>query len=507
MVKVNDLDYLSEAESKAFLTAVHGSRDLAIIRLFLGTGIRLNELEELNIDSIIWDKKLLRIVGARSRDIPINDELLDALTAWSHERIDNHSEALFVTQKGKLDRLTSRGIDKLLRKYGLEAGIKQPINAQILRNTFAVRLFSKETTIDNASAILGNTEPKSIRRFMKAAKAEKDGKIPVQDLEKLDTRPKIIKHFSKLVRRKPKESKIIPLIAPSEKEEITVGRDSVLSEIRENISKELATLLVGPLGIGKTHLLKKIAEESLNISGVSPCQRGDGRRPEGILYLDSPTPIKQFLQKICEKYCPDWSQRLPSKSRSSTKEITELLTNVLKGKEKKDVLIIDNLDSIKSSDIEILLPLFENFIILSAAEETPSRLKEIWWKFRRIDLLPLTPEASKELIKILTNGLTIADYTLLETRILTIANGLPLSIVEMIGQIHHLPVIKNDDVRSIYHEAGIKYRDWSPLILIILTVATSSRFISLGTQSVEGYILALVGMVALSSGIKFLRSR
>ena len=198
---------------------------------------------------------------------------------------------------------------------------------------------------------------------------------------------------------------------------------------------------------------------------------------------------------------------MPSKSRSSAKEIVELLSNTLKERDKKDLLLIDNLDSVKASDIEILLMLFDSFTILAATEETPSRLKELWWKFRRIDLLPLDREASKELIKHLTSGLTIADYELLETRILSISNGLPLAIVEMVGQVSHLSVVKKEDAREVYHEAGVKYRDWTAVVIILWSIATSSRFINLGAQSPEGYILAVLGMAALVGGIRFLRTR
>ncbi len=517
MEPLDALEYLSEDETKALLLAASSNaRDNAIIQVFLCAGLRFTELPDLNIDSIDWENKILHVGGQRARDIPISSVLFDALSAWSRERLDNNSDALFVTLKGAPKRISSRGIDKLLRKYGLEAGIQQHVNAQLLRNTFGVRLLASETSIDNAAAILGLTDPKSIHRYLKAAKLEKEGDIASGELEKLDTRLPIVKSISKLLRPKHKTARIIaPPSAPVGKEEITIGRADVLSEIRDNLSKGLSTLIIGAPGIGKTHLLK-VTEQELSVPTNSPlpqeeaclpARQGPGVSAEGIIFIDSPTPIKQFLQKLCEKYCPDWSQRLPSKTRSSAKEIVELLTNTIKGKDKKDILIIDSLDSLKSSDVETILGLFDSFTILAAADETPTRLKELWWKFRRIDLPPLDKESSKELIKHLTSGLTIADYELLETRILSISNGLPLAIVEMVGQVKNLPVVKKEDAREVYHEAGVRYRDWTAVIIVLWSIATSSRFINLGVQSIEGYILAVLGMAALVGGIRFLRTR
>jgi hypothetical protein len=43
------------------------------------------------------------------------------------------------TTKGKVKELSDRAVDKLIRKYAQQAGIRKKVNAQILRNTFAVR--------------------------------------------------------------------------------------------------------------------------------------------------------------------------------------------------------------------------------------------------------------------------------------------------------------------------------------------------------------------------------
>ncbi len=151
--------------------------------------------------------------------------------------------------------------------------------------------------------------------------------------------------------------------------------------------------------------------------------------------------------------------------------------------------------------------LFDNFTILASTEETPGRLKEVWWKFRRIDLMPLTSADSKILIKYLTAGLTIPDYQLLETRIMSFANGNPLAMVEMVAQVHHLKVVNVDDIRTLYHEAGVRYRDWTPLVIVLWTVGTSSRFFSLGAGSYEGYLFAFLGLAVSAGVLKYLRSR
>jgi hypothetical protein len=261
-------------------------------------------------------------------------------------------------------------------------------------------------------------------------------------------------------------------------------------------------MLAGDIGIGKTHLLNDIAKEG---DLVLRSSKSEG----GYLYLSSPSPMKQFLQKLCEKYCPDWTERLPNKARSSAKEIVELINNVVKDKKQvsptKEVLVIDNLHKLRGSDIEVFLILLESFTVLAAADDTPTRLKQIWWKFRRIDLAPLGTEDSKALVKHYSKGLTIVDYNLLETKILSLAGGLPLAIVDMVNQVKGRSVVRNKDVRDIYHEAGVRFRDWSPSLLVVWAMIIIFRFVALGSHSFEGYILAGFGMAAIMTAIRFLR--
>ncbi|MFC1496348.1 hypothetical protein ACFL52_02930 [Candidatus Margulisiibacteriota bacterium] len=91
--------------------------------------------------------------------------------------------------------------------------MKKRVNAQILRNTFAVRLFSKEISTENASIILGITDSESINRYIQAGKQppaitdKSEPRLSVAGLEELDTRSPINKFFSRAFSTKPKIAK------------------------------------------------------------------------------------------------------------------------------------------------------------------------------------------------------------------------------------------------------------------------------------------------------------
>jgi hypothetical protein len=476
----DELERLSVNETNALLKAIDDTRDRAIVILFLNTGIFITELTSLKFDDVKWDKKILSVPGTRKREISLNDQVYDALAKWSKERPDKRTSALFVTTKGQVKDLSIRSVDHLIRKYAEQAGIKKRVNSQILRNTFAVRLFSEETAIDKASAILGISDSESINRYIQASKRPAEEVSHAKEIERIDTRHPLIKKISKMFPVKPKpaspvievKGSMVPIL-----DDVIFGRESVVAEIRSDIAKGQSVLLTGPIGIGKTHLLKYISTSL-------------GRQA---LYISSPSPLKNMLTQILDKLDVEWKGKLPA--RASTRDIADYIAKI-KGS-KPPVLIIDNMGGIKISDVDALLNLLANFTILAAADETKPKLKQIWWKFKQIELASLGEKPARELIKHLTQNLSISDYEMLETRLLTLSNGLPLAIVDMVGQLSHMPSVTKDAIRDVYHEAGVHYRDWTNVILFIYWIAVVFRFIALGTHSYESYFLAGFGVTLL----------
>ncbi|MFH1683496.1 MAG: AAA family ATPase, partial [Candidatus Margulisiibacteriota bacterium] len=261
-------------------------------------------------------------------------------------------------------------------------------------------------------------------------------------------------------------------------EEVVFGRQGVIDEIKYNVAKNQSVLLLGPLGIGKSHLLRHIPK----ILGPNT------------LYVPSPSPIKGMLVQICDKINPDWKKQI--KTRATTREIAEFISKS-KGNQ-PPVLVIDNLHNLKLPDVDNLMLLREHFTIVASAETLTARLKQIWWKFKQIELKPLNDTAAKELIKYLTQNISIGDYEMLESRILNMSNHLPLAIVDMVHQISHRPVVTRDAIREVYHEAGTYYRDWTAVVVVLWGMMTAFRFVALGTHSFEGYILAGFGMAGMA---------
>ena len=106
-----------------------GIRDRAILEVLYATGIRVSELIEANVDDINLRMGFITCDGEQSRPriVPLGRPSRAALENYIYDSRtklikDNTDEpALFVNYSGK--RITRQGLWKILKEYGVKAGI------------------------------------------------------------------------------------------------------------------------------------------------------------------------------------------------------------------------------------------------------------------------------------------------------------------------------------------------------------------------------------------------
>jgi len=151
-----------------------GIRDKAMLELLYATGIKVSELISLTLRDVDVKGGMLSCQGAKSeRYIPIGNEAADALDnylrkARSYMVRDKKVKNLFVNCSG--NPLTRQGFWKILRGYAESAGIKTEINAQTLRNSFAVHLLQNGADINAVSEMLGHNDVVTTRVYNQVLK-------------------------------------------------------------------------------------------------------------------------------------------------------------------------------------------------------------------------------------------------------------------------------------------------------------------------------------------------
>lgn len=157
------------AEIKIMMELADGStpssrQDRAILELFYTTGMRLNELIQLNTDHINFKHKQVRVLGKgnKQRIIPLGER---ALAAYSRhletreqlygERTDTDArKALFIAPKGH--RMYPRKVQMIVKEYLMKSSEVTQKSPHVLRHSFATHLLDAGADIRIIKEFLGH---------------------------------------------------------------------------------------------------------------------------------------------------------------------------------------------------------------------------------------------------------------------------------------------------------------------------------------------------------------
>lgn len=143
-------------------------RDIAIIEMFLNTGIRANELINLEIQDIsISDRKGVVHVrqGKRKkyRDIPLNQDVRESLNNYIKKF--NPQKKLWIGQRGVL---TQDAVNKMIKRYAKKVKLETKIHPHAFRHYFAIRLLRyKKVDIAIVSNLLGHDNVNTTQIYVK----------------------------------------------------------------------------------------------------------------------------------------------------------------------------------------------------------------------------------------------------------------------------------------------------------------------------------------------------
>ncbi|MBN2395086.1 MAG: tyrosine recombinase XerC [Candidatus Atribacteria bacterium] len=140
-------------------------RDRAIIELLYGTGMRVAELAQLNVEDIFFGDEIVKVLGKGSKEriLPISKPVKVALKNYLDIKITikkknnlrlNDENALFINRFG--ERLSTRSIRRVIDKYMRLACINKKISPHVFRHTFATHLLSGGADLRSVQELLGH---------------------------------------------------------------------------------------------------------------------------------------------------------------------------------------------------------------------------------------------------------------------------------------------------------------------------------------------------------------
>ena len=172
-----------------------GRRDRAILELFYASGLRLSELVGLDVEDLNLSSRVVRVLGKgrKERIVPFNRSAEAALRAWLKDwealsingargsvpgarssglgargsavgaRGKRPANPLFLNYQGR--RLSTRSVDRLVRKYVAACSTRLGISPHALRHSFATHLLERGADLRAIQELLGHARLSTTQRY------------------------------------------------------------------------------------------------------------------------------------------------------------------------------------------------------------------------------------------------------------------------------------------------------------------------------------------------------
>lgn len=148
-------------------------RDLALMTLLLGTGIRVSECVGLDINDVDFDNNGIKIRRKGGYEVVVyfGEEVREALLTYLEERkriipVEGHTNALFLSLQQK--RINVRSVENLVKKYSSVVTKLKKITPHKLRSTYGTSLYRETGDIYLVADVLGHKDVNTTKKHYAA---------------------------------------------------------------------------------------------------------------------------------------------------------------------------------------------------------------------------------------------------------------------------------------------------------------------------------------------------
>jgi integrase/recombinase XerC len=150
-----------------------GLRDVAMLEVLYGGGLRVSELCGLDLRDLDTRSKTVRVLGKgnKERICPLHDGAMEAVRVWLERRGEllvkpakkQAPDAVFLNFRG--GRLTARSVERHLEKYVQQLGLQRKVSPHALRHSFATHLLAGGADIRSIQELLGHASLSTTQRY------------------------------------------------------------------------------------------------------------------------------------------------------------------------------------------------------------------------------------------------------------------------------------------------------------------------------------------------------
>ncbi len=489
-ISEKEIHFLDKKQSKYIVSNIVNIKHRLLVLIMLDCGLRVSETITLRLTNFDFRKRLLKVESLKKRDnkkvriIPLSNRLYDCLADYLSQTKLEKDSFLFPNKDGS--HMSRFAVNKFLDRYSEKHNIDN-LHPHALRHTFATQHLANGTPLENIKELLGHEKydttliyahiPEEILKS-NIAKVENQGKTFIQKFKEF-----VIPNTQKLIN--------ISTVPNS----LLIGRDDVVEQINSFASRDINTIIMGGIGVGKTSILNNLQfkKKVMRLDDMSDIKKSlvwmlmylfenDKDQIFNLVYSDLDT--KQLQTKL------------------NRESIANLCHEICKLVDRNQyILLIDNVDNISPKGIKVLEMFKDHFTIITTARTVAISKSSFLWNFERIELKPLERKYSLDLINKLSYDLDVEDYELFRNHIYEQSNGNPRVIFELIDRYRKEPVITTSVIKDIRHFGSLREIDMTIMIVVLLASMAILRYLS---REIDQDSLRFIGGIAFV-GLVFAR--
>ena len=291
-------------------------------------------------------------------------------------------------------------------------------------------------------------------------------------------------------------------------EDITgiLGRDGLIEEARKELKKGKHLLLSGPIGIGKSVVLAKAldAQPARRLIFRLFDQQAKGQfvaLAQQMLAADLLSPsallLPDKLKDVPGSEIP-WVSVRRHVNRLSLRDLTHAIIPALADHAEhgeKPLIAVDDLTFLTPTQQAFWLAVFEFAQVAGCASNRKHGLRKLWWKMQVLEVPALPPEVATQIVRayIAKRGVLIESPELYTSHVVRQSGGVPQAINDMLDASAKERVVDKRRIREMRHDAGVKYFDFTPVMIVAGAGIVALRYVALGMGDRTMYVMAGIG--------------
>jgi integrase/recombinase XerD len=497
---INDTEvhYLNKRDSQRLVNSIKKINHKLIVLLMLDCGMRVSEAISLKLNDFDFKRKTVRVRSLKKRTktkyrtIPLSSRLYNVLADYLYKNKFDYDSFLFPSDKTNSGHIIRQGVNHFLERYKNSLNIRN-LHPHTLRHTCATSHLAQGVDLVHIKELLGHENLNTTTIYTH---------IPEEILRNSIEKAAAVDEpfFKKIAKKWFSTKKELLISMPTENNLPAIGRASEIEKVQSFINRDINTIILGPVGVGKSHLLSSIISDNKKILRLDDCDNIKRSLILLLIYL-----YKNEKEAVFNLLYGDYDlEKLQIRlNRDSVRGLCDEIKKVVEQKEY--ILRIDTVDRITPKSIKALEELKDTFTIFTTARNISLNKGSFLWNFEIVHLNNLSRQASLELINRLSYDLSVEDYELFKNHIYEQSNGNPRVIFELVERYRKEPVITSDVVRDIRHFGSLKEIDMSLMIIIFLASLAILRYVSREIDNDSYRLLGGVAMILLIISRYFFR--